>query len=61
MRVESSNQGQESTNNVDTDAAMAADALFKKLEYGYYEDGAKRRKIQGDFTKLMFAESLSAL
>ena len=44
------------------DAAMAAAALVKQLEHGYYRDqNNKRRKINGDFSKLLFSEHLSEL
>ena len=46
---------------IETDAAIAAADLLKKLEYGYYMDRGKRRKINGDFSKLVFAEKLSQL
>ena len=40
--------------NLETDAAMAASALYQKLESGHYIDRKnKRRKISGDFSKLM--------
>ena len=52
---------QSTADNADTDAAMAAAELLKKLDTGYYMDRGKRRKINGDFSKLMFAENLSAL
>ena len=47
--------------SVDEDAAMAAAALLEKLEKGYYLTNGKRRKINGDFSKLIFAERLSPL
>ena len=47
--------------SVDEDAAMAAAALLQKLEHGSYMDNGKRRKINGDFSKLMFAEHLTVL
>ena len=43
------------------DASMAAEALFKKLEHGYYLDKGKRRKMNGDFSKLLFAEHIIPL
>ena len=47
---------------VETDAAIAATDLFEKMEKGYYRDqNNKRRKIDGDFSKLLFAEKLSSL
>ena len=46
---------------VETDAAMAAADLLEKLEKGTYLNGGKRRKINGDFSKLLFAENLSKL
>ena len=46
---------------VETDAAIAAADLLQKLERGFYMDRGKRRKINGDFSKLMFAEKLSQL
>ena len=47
---------------VETDAAIAAADLLEKLEKGHYKDNnGKRRKIQGDFSKLLFAEKLSNL
>ena len=48
-------------NAVEEDAAMAAAALVQKLEHGCYMDRGKRRKINGDFSKLMFAEHLTPL
>ena len=33
------------------DASMAAEALFKKLEHGYYLDKGKRRKTNGECNK----------
>ena len=45
----------------DTDAAIAAAELLKKLDNGYYMDRGKRRKINGDDSKLIFAENLSKL
>ena len=47
--------------SIDTDAATAAQDLLWKLEHGYYLDKGKRRKINGDFSKLQFAEKLSKL
>ena len=47
--------------STDTDAAIAAADLLKKLEHGYYVDLGKRRKINGDFSKLIFAEQVSDL
>ena len=47
--------------SIDTDAAMAAADLVKKLEKGYYMDRGKRRKIDCDCSKLLFAENLSSL
>ena len=47
--------------SIDTDAATAAQDLVWKLENGYYLDKGKRRKINGDFSKLQFAEKLSKL
>ena len=41
---------------LETDAAMAAADLVEKLETGYYIDRGKRRRINGDFSKLIFAE-----
>ena len=39
--------------SVDTDAAIAAADLYEKLEKGYYPDAkGKRRKINGDVSKL---------
>ena len=35
--------------------------MLKKLETGYYVDRGKRQKIVGDFSKLAFAENVSAL
>ena len=46
---------------LDEDAAMAAAALLRKLENGTYMDRGKRRKINGDFSKLIFAEHLTQL
>ena len=44
------------------DVAMAAATLVKKLEHGFYVDqNGRRRKINGDFSKLLFAEHLSDL
>ena len=43
------------------DASMAAEALFKKLEHGYYFDKGKLRKINGDFSKLLFAEHITPM
>ena len=43
------------------DAAMAAAALVQKLQHGSYLHQGKRRKINGDFTKLLFAEHLTDL
>ena len=41
---------------------MAAADLFQKLEKGNYIDKqGKRRKVNGDITKLMFAEKLSQM
>ena len=45
----------------DTDAAIAAAELLKKLDTGYYMDRGKRRKINGDYSKLIFAKNLSKL
>ena len=46
----------------DEDAAMTAASLVKKLEHGYYRDqNNKKRKINGDFSKLCLAEHLSEL
>ena len=43
---------------VEQDAAMAAAELYQKLQSGHYrtQDG-KRRRIEGDMTKLRFAET----
>ena len=41
------------------DAAMVATALLDKLNHGHYVHNGKRCKINGDFTKLHFAENLS--
>ena len=49
------------SSTIDTDAATAAQDLLLKLENGYYLDRGKRRKINGDFSKLQFAEKLSKL
>ena len=46
---------------LETDAAMAAADLVEKLEKGYYIDKGKRRKINGDFSKLIFAEKINPL
>ena len=43
------------------DASMAAEALFKKMEHGYYLDTGKRRKTNGDFSKLSFAEHIAPM
>ena len=40
---------------------MAAAALVQKLEHGSYLHQGKRRKINCDFTKLLFAEHLTDL
>ena len=45
----------------ETDAAMAAADLLEKLEKGYYLDRGKRRRINGDFSKLLFAEKITKL
>ena len=45
----------------DEDAAMAAAALLQKLQHGFFMDRGKRRKINGDFSKLIFAEHLTDL
>ena len=52
---------QSTTETTDTDAAIAAAELLKKLDSGYYLDRGKRRSINGDFSKLLFAENLSKL
>ena len=52
---------QPDTENKETDAAIAAADLFQKLKNGYHLDRGKRRKINGDYSKLMFAENLGAL
>ena len=49
------------SSTIDTDAATAAQDLLLKLENGYYLDRGKRRKINGDFSKLQFDEKLSKL
>ena len=51
-----------SKGDLETDAAMAAANLLERLEKGNYitQDG-KRRRINGDFSKLLFAENLSKL
>ena len=46
---------------IETDAAIAAADLLKKLETGCYMDKGKRRKINWDFSKLISAEKLSQL
>ena len=46
---------------VETDAALAAADLLQKLEKGFYIDNGKRRRINGDASKLLFAEKLSQL
>ena len=44
----------------DEDAAMTAATLVQQLDHGYYRDeNNKRRKINGDFCKLNFAEHLT--
>ena len=48
--------------HMETDAAMAAANLLQKLEKGFYvTPQGKRRRIDGDFSKLLFAEGLSKL
>ena len=50
------------TTCIETDAAMAAANLLERLEKGYYvTPQGKRRRINGDFSKLLFAEKLSKL
>ena len=61
LRVKSNANAQSTTDAVYTDAAIAAAELLKKLDTGYYMDRGKRRKINGDYSKLIFAENLSAL
>ena len=47
---------------VEADVAIAAADLLVKLDNGYYTDNnGKHRKIQGDFSKVLFAEKLSSL
>ena len=40
---------------------MAAATLMQKLDNGHYMDRGKRRAIDGDFSKLMYAEHLTVL
>ena len=48
--------------SLDEDAAMAAAKLLEKLEKGYYEDRkGKKRKIDGDYSKLLFSTHLTDL
>ena len=49
------------SHDCETDAAMAAADLFEKLEKGSYMYNGKRKRINGDFSKLMFAEKLSPM
>ena len=46
---------------VEQDAAQAAAGLVKILESGSYTVNGKRRKINGDFTKLIMADNLTNL
>ena len=57
LRVKSDANVQSTADAVDTDAAIAAAELLKKLDTGYYMDRGKRRKINGDYSKLIFAEN----
>ena len=55
-------QGGSSTplEHVEQDAAKAAADLYAKLQNGtYISEGGKRRKIDGDVAKLMFAEGIT--
>ena len=52
---------QSTADAADTDAATAVAELLKNMRAGCYTDRGKRRKINGDFSKLAFAENLSAL
>ena len=62
MRVKFSATAQEGASVKDEDAAMTAAKLVTKLDHGYYRDqNNKRRKINGDFSKLSLAEHLSEL
>ena len=46
--------------NVEQDAAMAAAELYEILNSGFYQTQiGKRRKIEGDMTKLRFAENIN--
>ena len=45
----------------ETDVSLAAADLYEKLQTGTYYDNGKRKHINGDFTKLMFAEHVSPL
>ena len=47
LRVQSKATVQSTADNADTDAAMAAAELLKKLDTGYYMDRGKRRKSMG--------------
>ena len=47
--------------DIEQDAAMAAAELYKHLQSGHYRtQNGKRMKIDGDMTKLRFAEGISA-
>ena len=59
MCVKSTFDARRPNKTVDEDAAMAAAILMQKLDKGTYLDRGKRRKIDGDFSKLMYAEHLT--
>ena len=62
LNVQRTKLDTEGDDNVATDAAIAAADLMEKLDTGYYRDNNnKRRRINGDFSKLLFAEKLSPL
>ena len=61
MCVKSTCDASRPNKSVDEDAAMAAGIRMEKLDKGAYLDRGKRRKIDGDFSKLMYAEHLAAL